>query len=268
MGKTKTAFISGQEETLTGEQKYKERQKKKALEEAKKQVEGVGLKGGEKIKVIEGSPQETPEAETKKAKKSKAQKERARGKNYESSKAKVDSQKEYKIPEAIKKIKETSYTKFDGTMEAHFTVKKTGISVNVALPHSTGKSKKIEVANAKTIENLAKGRIDFDVLLATPEMMPKLVAFAKLLGPNGLMPNPKNGTLIKKEEYAKKFSADTLTIKTEKDFPLIHTSFGKVSMDEEKLLQNLQTIVDAIGPKQIIKATVKATMSPAVKLEI
>jgi large subunit ribosomal protein L1 len=264
MGKTKTAFVSGIEETLSGKEKYKKKQEKKKLKEGKKQLEGLGLKGGERIKVIEG---EIP-AEIEAKKKKKRKKAKARGKKYIKSKTKFDTSEEYKIPEAIGIVKETSYSKFDGTVEGHFTVKKTGLSVNVTLPHSTGKLKKIEVASNKTIENLSKGKIDFDVLLATPEMMPKLVPFAKTLGPKGLMPNPKNGTLIRKEEDAKKFSADTLTIKTEKDFPLVHTSFGKVSMDAKLLEENLKSIIDAIGPKQIVKACIKATMSPSVKIQI
>ena len=112
------------------------------------------------------------------------------------------------------------------------------------------------------------GKIDFDVLLATAEMMPKLVPYAKLLGPKGLMPNPKNGTLIKSKKEAKKFGGNTMTIKAEKAEPVIHTTFGKVSQKPKELEENLETILKAIGKKQIVKAYIKSTMSPSVKIAL
>ncbi len=268
MGKTKTAFVTGQEEALSGEEKYKLRLKKKAEKEAreKAKVEGVGLKGGERIKVVASEEiitAETPEEETKKKAKIKV-----RGKKYLAAKQKIDKSKEYEIDKAIKLVKEASYSSFDGTMEAHFIVKKQGLSASVILPHSTGKTKKIEVANEETVKKLQKGIIDFDVLLATPDMMPKLLPFARLLGPKGLLPNPKTGTLIKSEEEAKNFSSDKVTIKTEKDAPLIHTIFGKVSMDNKKLEENLKSLIDAVGARQITKLFIKSTMSPSVRVKI
>jgi len=269
MGKTKTAFVTGlPEENLSGEEKYKERLKRKAEREAKKaKIEGVGLKGGERIKVVSGEISEIKEEEKKEVKKAKA-KERKRGKKYLAAKQKIDKTKSYKIDEAIKLIKEASYSSFDSTMEAHIQVKKQGLNVSVSLPHSTGKTKKIEVADEKTIAKLEKGVIDFDVLLATPDMMPKLLPFARLLGPKGLLPNPKNGTLIKSKEEAKNFSTDKMTLKTEKEAPLIHTIFGKVSMDDKKLSENLEAIIEAIGRKQIVKLFIKSTMSPSARIDL
>jgi large subunit ribosomal protein L1 len=270
MGKTKTAFVTGlPEENISGEEKYKERLKKKAEREAKEKakIEGVGLKGGERIKVVGGEIPEIKEEEKKEEKKAKA-KERKRGKKYLAAKQKIDKTKSYKIDEAIKLIKEASYSSFDGTMEAHIQVKKQGLNVGVSLPYSTGKTKKIEVADEKTIAKLEKGVIDFDVLLATPDMMPKLLPFARLLGPKGLLPNPKNGTLIKSKEEAKNFSTDKMTLKTEKEAPLIHTIFGKVSMDDKKLSENLEAIIEAIGRKQIVKLFIKSTMSPSARIDL
>ena len=269
MGKTKTAFVTGEETALTGEEKYKLRLKKKAEKEAKEKakVEGVGLKGGERIKVV--GADEIPTAEKKEEEKVKKQKRaKIMGKKYLTAKQKIEKGKEYKIEEAIKLVKETSYSSFDGTMEAHFVVKKQGLSVSVSLPHTTGKTKKIEVADENTIKKLAKGNIDFDILLATPDMMPKLLPFARLLGPKGLLPNPKAGTIIKSKEEAKKFSADKMNIKTEKNAPLIHTIFGKASMENRKLEENLESLIAAIGQKQIVKLYIKSTMSPSVRVKI
>lgn len=190
-----------------------------------------------------------------------------RSKNYTTAKGKVDINKDYSLSDAIKKLKEISFTKFDQTLELHLIVKKQGISANITLPHQAGKAKKIEVADDNTIKKLETGKIDFDVLLSTAEMMPKLVKFAKILGPKGMMPNPKNGTLIKKAEDAKKFS-NSLTVKTEKDAPLVHTSFGKLSQKDEDLVENANAILEGLNTKQIVKAYVKSTMSPSLKLKI
>lgn len=269
MGKTKTAFVRGTEkEDKSSLDKLKEKREK----QAKEKIHISGLKGGQRIKIIEPevvktSGEEPSEVSAKEA--GKAPREpKIRGKKYLQSKSKIDRSKTYSFPEALKLVKNSSYSKFDGTMEVHFVVKKTGISSRVDLPYGTGKTKKVEVASEDTLTKLQSGKIDFDVLVATPEMMPKLVPFAKVLGPKGLMPNPKNGTLVSDIKKAKSFSANSTTLKTEKDYPLIHTIIGKVSQDDKELTENFQAIVKVIGDKQIVKAYLKATMSPSVKLAI
>lgn len=273
MGQTKTAIITElTEQTKTGEEKYRQRQLRKKAEEAKnkRQVKGVGLKGGERIKAVVGEIiEEKPKEEAPSAKAMAGRgKPRVRGKKYNDARAKVDKTKLYPLSDAVKLVKETSYSAFDGTVEMHLVVKKYGLSVNVELPHSAGKKQKVEVADDNTIKKLKKGKIDFDVLLATPDMMPKLIPFAKFLGPKGLMPNPKNGTLIKDTKDAKKFSANSQTLKTEKKAPIIHTTVGKVSQKESELVDNTQAIIDAVTPRQILKAYLTSTMGPSVKLAI
>lgn len=274
MGKTKTAVIGGIESDSkkSSKQLYQEkkaRQKaemekaKKSQKEEKKIVDGV--------KVISS---EEPEVDTVVESKSKPKYESkrkrvGRGKNYLNAKSALDKNKLYSLSEAVKNLQKISFSKFDETLEMHLVMKKNPITANVTLPHSFGKGKKIEVADVNTIEKLQKGKIDFDVLLSSPEFMPKLVPFARILGPRGLMPNPKNGTVIKNKADVKKFDANTLNLKTEKDQPLIHTSFGKVSMDSKKLVENAEKIMGALsGSKQIVRVFVKSTMSPSLKIKL
>lgn len=261
MGKTKTAFVSDNSsvDTKTSAEKYAEKKAKKAAEAAKA--------AGTETVVEETAATEPVKEVSKKA--ASSDMANSRSKKYMDAKAKYNHATYYKPTEAIKLVKEITNTKFDSTLEVHLVVKKQGLSASVTLPNSFGKAKKVEVADDSTIEKLKAGKIEFDVLLATPEMMPKLVMFARLLGPRGLMPNPKNGTVIKKASDAEKFSTASIALKTEKEQPLIHVAFGKVSMNDEDLAKNLEAILNALaGTKQVVRAFVKSTMSPSVKLQL
>ncbi len=270
MGKMKTSFV--------GDENKNEKKHKKAHKGEEEKVHIAGLKGGQRVKVIEAEmpvekPEEAASAEgaTASQKKSGGRVivEKVRGKKYVSAKANIAPGKLYPVKDAIKLVKDSSYSKFDGTMELHIIVKKTGTSAQVTLPHAAGREKKIEVATDETIEKLKTGKIDFDILVATAEMMPKLVPFARLLGPKGLMPNPKNGTLVTDPKKAKGFSAGMVTLKTEKEAPLIHTVVGKNSQADREIEENVEAILKILGgSKQIVRAFLKSTMSPSVKLQL
>lgn len=246
----------------------------KAHKKDEAKVHISGLKGGQRVKAVEASPTEEMAAEDTNlvnGKESKASKkvERTRGKKYIESKKAFDREKLYNVAEAVKLVKSTSYSKFDGTMELHLIVKKVGTSANVTLPFQAGKQKKVEIATEDTIVKLKAGTVDFDILVATAAMMPKLVPFARLLGPKGLMPNPKNGTLVADDKKAKAYSTGSILVKTEKEAPLVHSVVGKNSQKDEEIIANTEAILKALGgAKQIIKAYLTSSMSPSVKLAV
>ena len=271
MGKTKTAFVKDVKEE--GKKSSLDELREKRAKQETNKIHIAGLKGGQRVKIIEAMPAEAsakagePQGDRPTSHKA-TRAPRLRGKKYNEVKTKVDRNKFYSAKEAISLVKETSYSKFDGSIELHLVIKKLGLSASVALPHAAGREKKVEIASDETIKKLEAGKIDFDILVATPDMMPKLVPYARILGPKGLMPNPKNGTLVPDIKKAKSVGGNTITIKTEKEAPLIHTVIGKVSQNEEELNDNLNAIIKAVSEKQIEKAYLKATMGPSVKIRL
>ena len=214
---------------------------------------------------------------------------------------KVDRTKLYDIEEAIKLVKETSNSKFDGTLEVAMNLnldqKKADQQLRgaVVLPNGTGKNKKILVLakgeQAKAAEKAGADFVgdidminkiekenwfDFDVIISTPEMMPMLGKIGKLLGPKGLMPNPKTGTVTtdvaKAIEETKKGKVNYRT----DSFGNIHGVFGKASFEDEKLIENLKAFVNVIlkAKPSTIKGiyvkniTISSTMGPGIKLDI
>ena len=135
------------------------------------------------------------------------------------------------------------------------------------MPHGTGKQSKVAILTDEVIKLIEQGKIDFDVLIARPTDMPKLVKFAKVLGPKGLMPNPKAGTVSEKpEEAVKKFTSGVIRFKTEAKFPLLHQSIGKLSFRDEQLVDNIAVFLKAVKPQNITTVYLKSTMSPAIKI--
>ena len=189
-----------------------------------------------------------------------------RSKKYQAIRAQLDKTKLYEPAEAIQLVKKLSYSKFTGSVEAHLIVKEVGMSAEVTLPHSTGKTVKVAIVNDQLLKKIEAGEIDFDILLSSPEFMPKLAKLARILGPKGLMPNPKNGTLTPKPELKKKsLEAGGLTLKTEKKAPLIHLVIGKTDMTDKQLTDNLLSLIKAFKDK-LVKVSIAASMSPGIKV--
>ncbi|MBI2465479.1 hypothetical protein HYV64_05040 [Candidatus Shapirobacteria bacterium] len=194
---------------------------------------------------------------------------KVRGKRYQKVRKLVDANKLYSLKEAVKLVKATSLSKFDGKVEAHVTILDIGNAGEIVFPHLEASSKRIVVLNDTVLAEIKGGKVNFDILIATPITMPKLLPFAKLLGPKGLMPNPKSGTLTDKPEDAlKKLSVAKTVIKTEKKAPVVHIVVGKVSQPIAELEANVTELMKVIKVIKIKKLALCATMGPSVKIEI
>jgi large subunit ribosomal protein L1 len=156
------------------------------------------------------------------------------------------------------------------TIDLHLNVTDTGLRGEVKTPFSTGKNVRVEIFSDKTVTALNNNEFNFDILLATPADMPKLARYAKILGPKGLMPNPKSGTVTADPEgRAKQLSAGaTITYKTEPKFPIIHVTLGKTSQNVDELTGNLTTLLKEIGLTKITTAYINANQTPSVKLDL
>jgi len=205
---------------------------------------------------------------TKTAKKRGLPRAKARGAKYLQALTKVDRHQFYPLPEAIKLVKNASISRFNGAVDTHLVVSEAGLKGEIKFPHPTGKKQNIRIADEELLGELEKGKINFTTLIATPTIMPKLLKFAKLLGPRGLMPNPKAGTITDKpEELAKKLLGVT-QFRTETKFPLIHMTIGRIEDKESDLAENLQALIEAVGKKNIQKAVLAPTMGPGIKVDL
>lgn len=287
MGKIRVATLGGGDEK---EQKRRADARRQTKKSKKEKVEGVGMKGGERVAVIEGTtinPEfkklveqveagpASAEASAGEAKRKKQKKTRERSKRYKNVAGLVDRTKLYPLAEAIVLVKKTSLTRFDGTVELHINLNPASIGEkgdfrgSVTLPHGTGREVRVAIADDALVAAIELGKIDFDVLVAHPSMMSKLAKVAKTLGPKGLMPNPKNGTVSPTpEKRAKELSHGQVNFKSEPGNPIVHMPVGKISFDDEKLMANVSAIFSAIGNNKILRATLASTMGPGVKLSL
>lgn len=254
-----------------------EDEEKKQAEEAKRRAEEKRIaelraasaeKTASKTETAADAPVEE-KVEKAPKKKYQATTKNQKGKKYVAVAEKVEKTKMYKLTDALKLLPELKISKFDETVELHINTTETGVSGSVTLPHGTGKQTRVAIATEEIIADIEKGQINFDVLIAEPQMMAKLAKVAKVLGPRGLMPNPKNGTVTPNpEEVAKKFAGGQMNFKTEGKFPILHVSVGKLSFSEDKLAENIKVMMQQIPNAKIKNVTLKSTMSPGMKLDV
>lgn len=255
----------------------KEKEKAKKRQETKKFAKGAH--GGERVvsmapseeelTKIEVSEETEETKETKETKTLKARPPRQRSHRYREKLTHVDRKKTYPLAQALELLRKINFAKFDSAVELHVNVLEKGLNGQLNFPHGTGKKIKVAIASDELIEAIQKGKLDFDVLVSSPEMMGKLARVAKILGPRGLMPNPKSGTISEDpERLVMSFMRGQLNFKTESQAPIIHLTIGRLSMKEQELLENITSAIKAIGVNKIVNATLKSTMSPGIKLDL
>ena len=258
MGKVRTRIL-GLEEL---EQAQKEEQKKRSQEKK-------AAKGKDSEEEVDAVVEEKAAPQAKKKEAEAPVKKHVIGKKHKEALKKVDSSKTYTLTEAVELLKNIKYAGFDESVELHLNIDKEGLKGEVELPHSTGKTVRIKIVDDKVIEGLENGVIDFDILITHPSFMPKLAKYAKTLGPKGLMPNPKAGTVSPNpEEVAKKFEKGTLRWKAEPKFPLLHQMVGKISMESGKIVDNARAFITSVGKAHVRSVFIKTTMSPSMKVDI
>jgi large subunit ribosomal protein L1 len=226
------------------------------------------------------------------------------GKKYRAVAEKIDRNKVYTLEEAVKLAKENKIAKFDESVEVHVRTNvdpKKGdqqVRSTVDLPHGTGKTKRIAVitstsqkdakeagadivAGEEFIEDIKSGKAfakgkGFDILVATPEMMPKLGPVAKILGPKGLMPNPKTDTVTTKiKETVAALKKGKAAFKNDNSGN-IHQAVGKLSFDDDKLIENIKKFIEAVEKakpagfkgKLIGNITICSTMGVGLRIQI
>ena len=217
-----------------------------------------------------------------------------KGKKYNAALAKVDSTKLYTVEEAVKLVKETSTVKFDATIDVSFNLNvdprqaDQQVRGTLILPHGNGKTKRVLAITDKTeeataagadfvggpeiIDKIAGGWFDYDVIVATPNMMAQIGKVARVLGPKGLMPNPKAGTVNPDIAKAvKEIKAGKVQYRVDKEANM-HVSIARVSFDAKKIEENLLALVDAVLKARpssvkgtyIKNAVIHTTMGPAI----
>jgi len=222
------------------------------------------------------------------------------GKKYKTVREKIDATKQYKLKEAVEMVKQLAYVKFDETVDLAVNLgvdpKKTDQTVRgtVVLPHGIGKKVRIiafakgekakEAADAGAdyvgaedlVEKINGGWLEFDKAVATPDLMGMVSKLGKILGPRGLMPNPKTGTVTFDIGKAiKEIAAGKVDYKAEKA-GIIHVPIGKVSFDSQKLLENAKTVLEAIikakppssKGKYLKKLSISSTMGAGISVDV
>ena len=219
-------------------------------------------------------------------------------KNKKELNKKIDSMKNYSLKDAVKLVKESKFVKFDESIDLAINLgvdprhADQNIRLTKTLPHGTGKDVKVLVitqgpkekdaqeagadyVGKEYLEKLKNGWDDVDKVVATPDMMPELGKLGKILGPKGLMPNPKSGTVTMDITSAvKELKAGKIEIRVEKT-GIVHIQCGKSSFEENALLENIQTIYDTImkaKPSSVKgtyfkKISMSSSMGPGIKID-
>ncbi|HVX24612.1 MAG TPA: 50S ribosomal protein L1 [Candidatus Saccharimonadales bacterium] len=204
-----------------------------------------------------------------------------RGKQFRKSAEQIEANKQYDVKTAVELAQKTSHVKFDATVELHLRLSvdprqaDQNIRDTILLPAGTGKKVTVAVADDALLAKLEKGTVDFDVLIATPQFMPKLGKYARLLGPRGLMPNPKSGTVTNDVDRAvAEAKAGRVEYRVDST-GIIHLGVGKVSFTPAQLQENVDAVLanvrsnkpNSVKGNYLRSAYLTTTMGPAIALD-
>jgi len=261
-------------------------------------LEKEKLKAEKKAKqaVSKGSDSEKSASKSNKSKTKKK-----RGTKYKSAIKKINKEKDYSIEEAVKTLKEVSFADFNETVELHVNLgidtknSDQRIRFTTTLPHGTGKSTKVLILSennsglkgdilyrdASAVAEIVSGKLvpnkDFDVVVASTKMMKNLAKAARILGPKGMMPSPKTGTVTDNpENVIKDLAKGQIEIKNQAGHAVLHQIVGKLDFDDKALVENIKHLVDELNAntpakmkkKLVQKVYLATSMSPSVKVEI
>lgn len=282
MGRPKVKIIDDSVKEEPKDKPLKKVEKKQTLDDGDLKLDQEAGSSKLEDQTSNTKPQDpTPNVQHPASKTAKPGKAKPRSKKYQEAVKDLDRNKTYPLNEAVEIAKKLSYAKFAGSLEAHINTTQTGIRGLVSLPFASGKKLRIlafgstaEIEGAilgsdETIEEINKGKIDFDLLVTTPAWMPKLAKVARILGPRGLMPNPKNGTITQDlKKTVEGFQAGKTEYKTESKAPVIHISLGKLNQPSEELAANIKALIQTLGKTRVKKLTLSPTMGPSVKLDL
>lgn len=265
----------------------------KAIKEAEERADKEARKAKSAQTEYEKSVKKAPVQKTR-------SKLERRSKNYRNSAKKIDSNKYYNLSDAIALAAQTSTVKFDASVEIHLNLNADpkladqNIRGSLVLPHGTGKTMRVAVfapsEEAAALKNagadiagedevinlLSKENLDLDILIAHPKLMSQLARFAKLLGPKGLMPNPKSGTVTANLAKAvKEAKGGRVEYRIDKQ-GIIHASIGKVSFKQDQLVENAKALINSIYSAKpasvkgalISSISVTSTMGPGIKVDV
>lgn len=268
----------------------------KAGKKSKKHVEEVKAEEARQARKLEAAAEPEKKVGPKPVTRTRLER---RGKNYRKAAEQIEKGKAYALKDAIELAIKTSPVKFDATLEMHFRLgvdprqADQNIRSTVSLPAGTGKSVRVAVfapldackaakaagadiaEDEEFLKKLDKEEIDFDVLISTPQYMPKLGRYARMLGPKGLMPNPKAGTVTMDIEKAvKEAKGGKIEYRVDKQ-AIVHVGLGKLSFGADKLEENVKAFIDSLKAQkpasikgQYIKSVyMTTTMGPSIQIE-
>ena len=254
----------------TSDNKVSEKELLKQAEEKEKERKELDKKEKEESKK-QKKVEETKVREEKVKQKAQVRVKPRHGKKYREIVKKIEKNKTYTPNEAITLVLETNPAKFDATVEIHIKVNEKEKNVRGTVKFTGGVAKEKNILSVdesnieEVVEKVKAGKVEFDIMVASMKVMPKLAQLAKILGPKGLMPSPKSGTVVEDvKAAAEELKGGKAEYRTDKS-NIIHMPLGKISFGHERIMQNFTALIDHM-PTRIDSIYLTTTMGPSVKV--